>query len=258
MSEINYHTHTCRCGHASGSDEEYVKCAIQAGYQVLGFSDHAPFKDYSHPRSHMEWEQLDEYIESIQSLKKKYEGIIDIKVGLETEYYPFNYEERRYLKQKVEYLLLGQHFTSPEQTVSYFKENTEEEILTYADSICNAIDTGLFMYVCHPDVFMSRQKYFSAACETAAHKIAKKAAERKIPLEVNVRGVMKGKRTYNDGMYYSYPFRRFWEIAAQYPIQCILGIDAHDPQDLLDFQAIETSLKLLEGLPLHYISEEIL
>ena len=29
--DYNYHTHTSRCGHATGSDEEYVKRAIEQG-----------------------------------------------------------------------------------------------------------------------------------------------------------------------------------------------------------------------------------
>ena len=38
----NYHTHTTRCLHATGSDEEFVLSAIKGGYQELGFSDHTP------------------------------------------------------------------------------------------------------------------------------------------------------------------------------------------------------------------------
>ena len=40
---INMHTHTTRCQHAKGTDREYVEMAIEAGYDVLGFSDHAPY-----------------------------------------------------------------------------------------------------------------------------------------------------------------------------------------------------------------------
>ena len=39
--KTNFHTHTTRCLHASGSDEEYVLKAIELGYKTLGFSDHA-------------------------------------------------------------------------------------------------------------------------------------------------------------------------------------------------------------------------
>ena len=37
------HTHTFRCGHASGTEREYIENAIAAGFDTLGFSDHAPY-----------------------------------------------------------------------------------------------------------------------------------------------------------------------------------------------------------------------
>ena len=45
MIKRNYHTHTKRCGHAIGEDEEYVINAIEAGLTDLGFSDHCPYID---------------------------------------------------------------------------------------------------------------------------------------------------------------------------------------------------------------------
>ena len=42
--KTNYHTHTTRCHHATGSDEEFVLSAIKGGYQEIGFSDHTPWK----------------------------------------------------------------------------------------------------------------------------------------------------------------------------------------------------------------------
>ena len=41
--DYNYHTHTTRCHHAEGTDEEYIEVAIKAGMTHLGFSDHLPF-----------------------------------------------------------------------------------------------------------------------------------------------------------------------------------------------------------------------
>ena len=38
----NYHTHTARCGHAEGTEEEYILTALRCGFKVLGFSDHTP------------------------------------------------------------------------------------------------------------------------------------------------------------------------------------------------------------------------
>lgn len=39
----NYHTHTPRCNHAQGSEQEYVDAALSAGLKILGFSDHTPY-----------------------------------------------------------------------------------------------------------------------------------------------------------------------------------------------------------------------
>lgn len=39
----NYHTHTWRCHHASGSEREYVERAIEGGFRILGFADHSPY-----------------------------------------------------------------------------------------------------------------------------------------------------------------------------------------------------------------------
>ena len=42
--KANYHTHLSLCGHAVGMSEDYVKVAIEAGYEELGMSDHGPIK----------------------------------------------------------------------------------------------------------------------------------------------------------------------------------------------------------------------
>ena len=73
MMKTNFHTHTARCGHASGRDEEYVQSAIRGGYQVLGFADHSPWRFASSYRSHMRMnpqEQFQDYLRSIRSLRR--------------------------------------------------------------------------------------------------------------------------------------------------------------------------------------------
>ena len=80
----NFHTHTSRCMHANGKDEEYVLAAIEAGYEVLGFSDHTPWKYDSDfvANMRMPLSQFDDYYQSISSLKEKYKDKIEIKIGL--------------------------------------------------------------------------------------------------------------------------------------------------------------------------------
>ena len=88
--KTNYHTHTTRCHHATGSDEEFVLSAIKGGYQELGFSDHTPWKYHTDYISDIRMlpEELPGYVESIRSLQEKYKNQISIKIGLECEYFP--------------------------------------------------------------------------------------------------------------------------------------------------------------------------
>ena len=76
----NYHTHTPRCNHAWGTEEEYVERALEAGLQILGFSDHSPqlFPGtyYSHFR--MRPELLQDYVDTVLRVREQYRGKIEI------------------------------------------------------------------------------------------------------------------------------------------------------------------------------------
>ena len=78
--KINMHTHTSRCKHATGEDKEYVEHAIQAGFEVLGFSDHTPylFEDGYVSPIRMDMSQLDDYVDSVQRLREEYKKDITI------------------------------------------------------------------------------------------------------------------------------------------------------------------------------------
>lgn len=85
----NYHTHTTRCMHAIGSEEEYILAAISAGYTELGFSDHTPWHYESgyHATMRMDESQLEDYVHTLSVLRDKYKDKISIKIGLECEYF---------------------------------------------------------------------------------------------------------------------------------------------------------------------------
>ena len=91
----NYHTHTTRCRHAFGEDEEYVLAALDRGLQILGFADHSPYifpGDY-YSTMRMPMCEREDYVSSVLSLREKYADKIDIKLGLELEYYPGCFQE---------------------------------------------------------------------------------------------------------------------------------------------------------------------
>lgn len=106
----NIHTHTTRCGHATGLDIQYIQSAIEAGFTMLGFSEHLPYPEIRISGARMFYEQKDEYIATIRKLKQDYQDKIDIKVGYEVEYLKDHFNDLMNLKKECDYMILGQHF----------------------------------------------------------------------------------------------------------------------------------------------------
>ena len=94
-------------------DEEYVENALEAGIQILGFSDHTPyfFPGDHYSRFRMRPEAFPGYCQSVESLKADYKGKMEIHLGVEAEFYPKLFPKLlSYLQEMgTQYLLLGQH-----------------------------------------------------------------------------------------------------------------------------------------------------
>ena len=128
----NYHTHTRRCGHAVGTDEEYVVNAIKAGIKILGFSDHAPYKE-PNPSERMNYNQYGDYVASIEHLREKYKDQIKILLGLEIEYFPSQIEDLVSYRNKMDYLILGQHMSEIDGRNNYYIKKP------YVETVLNKI-----------------------------------------------------------------------------------------------------------------------
>lgn len=92
MLPVDYHTHHYRCGHATGSIEEYVEAALALGLEEIGISDHAPVYwqpgDHPLPGSAMPASDLERYVDEVLELKERYTGRIRVRLGLEADYAP--------------------------------------------------------------------------------------------------------------------------------------------------------------------------
>ena len=106
-----FHVHTRRCKHGSEeSDETLVTKAISLGAKRITFTDHVPFPENPFG-NRMDFEELEEYLDSLEKLKKLYSTQIDIKIGFEVEYLPKYLDYFWFLKNhpKVDLLICGQH-----------------------------------------------------------------------------------------------------------------------------------------------------
>ncbi|MEI7667706.1 MAG: histidinol-phosphatase [Erysipelotrichaceae bacterium] len=250
--DYNYHTHTIRCGHAKGSDEQYILSAIEAGLKVLGFSDHIPYPLVSHPSDRMDYNRMDEYIKSIRLLQVKYQDQIEIKLGFEMEYFIEFKDYYTQVRSQVDYLICGQHSKFCD-SYEYSAYCNDDDLEVYASQVVSAIESGLVSFIAHPDYFMLGRKVWNDSCDRAAHKIAHAAQTHHIPLEINLNGLRFGPKKTNVGLLYPYPCGPFWKIISEYHVDCILSFDAHYPQILLDKERIETVKEILVGLNLNIL-----
>ena len=228
----NYHTHTWRCNHATGTEEEYVKAAIAQEFDILGFSDHTPqlFPEGYRSGFRMEVGELADYCAVIRNLRDRYSDSIRIPMGLEAEYYPALFSQLIPVlrDQGVEYLLLGQHFIGNEQDQPYSGAPTGEETVLrqYCNQSMDAMQTGLFTYFAHPDLL--RFEGDDAVYRQYMRRLCQEAKSCDLPLEMNLLGLWSGR---------NYPDARFWELAAEEGCKVVLGWDAHAPEQLLKPEA---------------------
>ena len=251
--KTNFHTHNYRCGHAVGNTEDYVKEAVRHGYTELGISDHAPLPDYYFDR--MKMGELDDYLKEIEAAAEKYKDRIKVYKSLEIEYFPEfqNYYDE--LKKKLDYIILGLHafrYEGEKEIFSAWKIKDEKAVAAYGRYMIEAIESGNFDYVAHPDLYMIAYRKWTEAAEKTAHGICRAAEKMKIPLEINANGIRKTYERHPDWDRYMYPYREFWEVAGQYNVKCIIGSDAHDYK-ILEDKAMEDSRRFAEELGLSII-----
>lgn len=240
----NFHTHTYRCNHATGTDREYVEKAIELGIKSLGFSDHMPqlYPDGSSKNFQMELSEVAEYFESITALKHEYAKEIKIYIGFEAEYYKGITEKTlEFFKQyPTNYLVLGQHLLDTFESEASSEPTTDKMRLTrYVNTVISAIDTGKFSLIAHPDLinYTPDDEYYYSEMKRLCIA-AKKAG---IPLECN----MLGSGGFGNRRRH-YPSERFFKIAAEVGNEVIISCDAHEPEMLDNKEGYNICLAMLK------------
>lgn len=239
----NYHTHTWRCSHANGTEEEYVRNAVKRGLKTLGFADHSP---YCFPAEYcsgfrMKPEQLADYACVIGDLRQRYRSQLDIHLGVEMEYYPAYFADTLSLLRDhgVEYAILAQHFIGNERNEQPSGAPTEDEsrLARYCRQLMDGMNTGLFTYLAHPDMFNFVGD--PAVYRQHMRALCREANACGLPVEINLLGLGEGRH---------YPNPLFWEIAAEEGCRAILGCDAHRPEALLDVETEKRAHELANRL----------
>ena len=244
MIKYNYHTHMKYCNHAVGEVSDYIEEAIKLGYKELGMSDHAPIPLNS--MSDIDWKRLyceenmslntfNIYLNDIENCQNKYKNI-KIYKGLESEYLLGFDDHYKSLKKRLDYMILGIHFYNYEdKIIDTYAECNYDNVLGYLDTAIKGMESGLFNYLAHPELFFFEYKdkngnhTFDDRCEYVTRRIIECAIKNNIYIEMNANG-LKFTKNIDDIYEWKYPSIYFWSIAKEYKdLKVIIGVDAHNP-----------------------------
>lgn len=228
MVKANYHTHTKRCKHARGSERAYVENAIKQRFDILGFSDHTPqpYENGFISPIRMDMAEFDDYVDTVRALKEEFSDRIEIKTGLEAEYFPVHFDRlmNEVRKREIDYLILGQHYVPDEENGFYAGSLTysEANLSEYVDVVIEALETGEFMYLAHPDLihFEGPENVYLYHMQ----RLCDYAHENGVLLELNALGFLTDRW---------YPSESFFKLAAKTGCRFIYGCDAHSPDQVI-------------------------
>ena len=156
---------------------------------------------------------------------------------------------------ELDFLVLGQHYIKVNNEYkSIYSSLSEDEIKIYGDTVIEAMRSGYFKILAHPEIFAWNIKNWNQTCIEVSNKIIDAAISYNVILEINVNGVRNSfyqrKEFYQDDVInFPYPRREFWELVKTKNAKVMINDDAHAPNRMHDeyteyIYEIATKMKL--------------
>ena len=247
--KFDLHTHHQRCGHAEGTIEDYIRAAIDAGLAAIGISDHSPYfadpADHPHPGTTMARSEFPDYVREVLELKRKYEGKIDVLLGVEADFFPEHADVyRRHLEAyPFDYVIGSVHVVEGK---SIFNRNRwknlddAEKIRVkdaYHDLIEQSAHSGMFDILGHIDAMKGYYPAFSDIPSHNLERVIRTIGECDLTIEVNTSGKTKDVGGW-------YPSDSILELALHAGVHVTMGSDAHVPERVGDeFELVAKRLR---------------
>jgi histidinol-phosphatase (PHP family) len=225
---VDLHNHTILCNHAKGSIDEYVQKAIDEKIKYFGFADHAPMNFDTTYR--MNFNQMQEYENSILDVREKYKKEISILLAYEVDFLA-GYMDERILNAKVDYLIGSVHFIgewgfdNPEFIGEYKHKDINKIWQEYFDAIKALAKSNLFEIVGHIDLIKVFNFLPTKEIKVLAKDAIKEIKKANMVVELNAAGYRKPIKQ-------PYPGKEIMELLCEYDIPITFSSDAHKPEQI--------------------------
>ncbi len=192
-NKTNYHAHTYYCKHATNSAESLITLAITNGYTKFGISEHMPIP--TNPSRSPNLEELQELINEVKVLKKRFQNQIEIYFGLECEYYWDGLEDLvkgYYANPDIDYLIFGNHFNGSCIEKNYFWNAAKDKAKAVQDYLAiaeYALKSGMFSAFNHPDIIIRDLGEWNDNAIQLTQGVIDLAIKYDTPIEFNLNGL---------------------------------------------------------------------
>lgn len=232
----NFHTHTSRCMHASGRPIDYAREAQRAGMAVLGIADHTPLVDGRMADCRMAPDELEAYIADVAEARAAVPAV-EVLLGMECDDAPERrgwYRDVLLGRHRFSYLIGALHEAPGRRGwINGFTDlHDDRDLAAYADAVVDAIASGLYAFIAHPDICGISRRRWDAQCAAAARAMCEASRAHGVPLEINGYGLRKPAVEGEHGPRPGYPWEPFWEVAGAVGCPVVVNSDAHRPQDV--------------------------
>ena len=218
------HMHTPLCKHAWGEPEEYAQQAVKAGLKGIIFTCHCPMPNGFWPTVRMAESEFDTYIAIVQRAADAFKGKLDIRLGIESEYFPGCEEYIASLHQRADfhYVLGAVHWQAKEYLNKFETGTIENFRRTYFDHLAKSAETGLYDCLAHPDLVKNYHpdSWCFAIVKNTVSTALDRIAATGVAMELNTSGLNKSYSEMNPGL-------EMLRMMADRKIPVVLGSDSH-------------------------------
>ena len=235
--------HTPLCKHAYGEPEEYAAQGVAMGLKGIIFTCHSPMPRGFWPSVRMGMDEFDDYVAMVQRATDEYRGRLDVKLGMESDFFPGFEDWIAELHQKADfhYCLGSVHFQGKDYMERYETGDRMAFRRKYFELLADSAETGLFDCLAHPDLIKNYKveswdfEVLREDIATALDRIAKTG----VAMELNTSGVHKRFAQMNPGP-------DMLAMMQERGIPVVIGSDSHQAHRV--GEGFEYALRMLKGV----------
>lgn len=224
--------HTTLCGHAFGDMHEYAEVAIARGLKGMIVTCHCPLPEGISPTVRMRDDQWTAYVEMVAECREAFQGRLDVRLGLESDFLPGleDWLTELHQREPLNHVLGSVHPQLMEYKERYLDESDIPAFhRQYYTSLAEAAESGLFDTLSHPDLVKNQYstEYDLEALFPHIRICLDRIAATGVALELNTSGKNKTVPEMN-------PASEILREARVRDIPVVLGADAHEPGRVAD------------------------